>query len=165
MKCDEWNFKTVSFSACRFALSDDLRAIYLKPDFAKVCPPPSPSPLLPSLSFLLSSTLFFLLSPSFPSLLHFLLSSFPLPLSSSISTSSLPPSWHCRSMCATFKHSVLVKRSHVLVRHTRVTCYDFLTQEKESYSGELVTSSEWNTSLVVRVICEFCVSLLPQSSS
>ena len=41
------------------------------------------------------------------------------------------------------------------MRHTRVTCYDFLTQERESYCGELVTASEWNTSLVVHVTCEF----------
>ena len=41
------------------------------------------------------------------------------------------------------------------VRHTRVTWYDFLTQERESYSGKLVKASEWNTNLVVRVTCEF----------
>ena len=47
------------------------------------------------------------------------------------------------------------------VRHTRVTCYDFLTQERESYCGELVNASEWNTSLVARVTCEFVFVFFP----
>ena len=50
---------------------------------------------------------------------------------------------------------MLVKKPHMPVRHTRVTYYNFLTQGRESYSGELVNASEWNTSLVIHVTCEF----------
>ena len=39
-------------------------------------------------------------------------------------------------------------------RCMRITCYDFLTRGRESYSGELVTASEWNTSLVIGVTCD-----------
>ena len=49
---------------------------------------------------------------------------------------------------------MLVKRPHMHERHMRITCYDFLTQGRESYSGELVTAFEWNTSLVICVTCE-----------
>ena len=118
---------------------------------------------LPPLHSLLSFPFYllplFLLSSSFPpSLLPSLPPSLPssfLPLPRSLLPLFFTSSWYCRVMYATSKHSTFVKRPHMPMRHTRVTCYDFLTQGRESYSGELVNASEWNTGLVVRVTCEF----------
>ena len=115
-------------------------------------------PHFPSLFFLPS------LSPTLPQSLHLLspCSSPPpsLPPSSSLFLQLCFPllfttSWCCIVMFAISKHSMLVKRLHMPVRLTRVTCYDFLTQGRESYYGELVTASEWNISLVIHVTCEF----------
>ena len=101
----------------------------------------------------------------------------PLTLPPSFPPSLLPPSsfshlyfpllftTSCRVMCATSKHSMLVKKPHVHERHMRITYYDFLTRGRESYFGELVTASEWNTSLVICVTCElmfaFFLNLVP----
>ena len=100
-------------------------------------PPSSLPPLPPPSSLLLSLSLF----------LHLY---FPLLFATS-----------CRVMCATSKHSMLVKKPHVHEKHMRITCYDFLTRGRESYSGELVTAFEWNTSLVIcvtyeLVMCHMC---------
>ena len=175
MNCDDWNFRTASFS-CRAALSDGLRAIYLKPDFTKVCHPPTSFSLCHSLPFFplpllpptLPPSLPPFLPPSLPSSLPPSLPSLPPPSLLSLFLYLYLPLYittSCRVMCATHKHSMLVKRLHVHKRHMRITCYDFQTRGRESHSGELVTASERNTSLVIRITCElifvFFLNLVP----
>ena len=133
MNCDDWNFRTVSFS-CRAALSDGLRAIYLKPDFAKVC---HPHFLLP-LSF-----------PSFPSPSSSPTSNPPffhpsLPPSSLLPPSFLPPPSSLSlplSLLSSPLYFLLTLQGHVCYIQALHACEE-TTRAQKAYENYLLRFSD-----------------------